>query len=126
MTKTMFEMVCEFLVATGRPIPPLPARMTDGLALLWQRLDEEETREYYDALKVQPMADVAKELADRIYILLGHAATMGLHRFDEVFAEVHRSNMSKLGSDGRPILREDGKVLKGPDYWPPYLDGLVR
>jgi predicted HAD superfamily Cof-like phosphohydrolase len=121
----MYEMVRSFLYVSGRPVPDVPERMRDDLAMLWQRLDEEETREYYDALKVQPMAGVAKDLADRIYILLGHAATMGLTRFDEIFAEVHRSNMSKLGADGKPVLRSDGKVLKGPKYTPPDLTGLV-
>mgnify|MGYP001604260912 CR=1 FL=1 len=122
---TMLEMVQEFLLATGRPMPYAPERLTGDLAKLWQRLDEEETREYYDALKVQPMADVAKEPADRIYVLLGHAATMGLTRFDEIFAEVHRSNMSKLGLDGKPVLREDGKVMKPEGWQPPDLSGLV-
>jgi predicted HAD superfamily Cof-like phosphohydrolase len=99
--------------------------MQDALAMLWQRLDEEETREYYTALAIEPMSGVAKELADRIYILLGHAVTMGLTNFDAIFAEVHRSNMSKLGADGRPVLRADGKILKGPAYRPPDIAPLV-
>lgn len=122
---TPFEMVREFLQANGKVAPDEPVRMQDALAMLWQRLDEEETREYYTALAIEPMSGVAKELADRIYILLGHAVTMGLTNFDAIFAEVHRSNMSKLGADGRPVLRADGKILKGPAYRPPDIAPLV-
>lgn len=56
-----------------------------------------------------------KELADLRYVVEGAAVTFGLP-LDEAYAEVHRSNMSKLGNDGKPIYREDGKVLKGPNY----------
>lgn len=58
---------------------------------------------------------VAKELADLLYVTYGTAASFGID-IDKVFKEVHRSNMSKLGEDGKPIYREDGKVLKGPNY----------
>lgn len=122
---TQFEMVREFLISFGKECPHSPIAMSDTDASLWSRLDDEETVEYYEARRGGDMADVAKELADRIYILLGHAATLGLMRFDEIFAEVHRSNMSKLGADGKPIYRADGKIMKGPRYKPPSLDRFL-
>lgn len=66
-------------------------------------------------------AKLTKELADLMYVTIGTAVTFGLP-LEEVFAEVHKSNMSKLGEDGKPIYREDGKVLKGEDYREPNLD----
>lgn len=69
-------------------------------------------------------ARVLKELADCIYVLYGLAVTMGLP-IDIAFNRVHKSNMSKLGYDGKPIYREDGKVMKGPNYSPPNLEDLV-
>lgn len=66
-------------------------------------------------------AALTKELADLMYVTIGTAITFGLP-LEEVFAEVHRSNMSKLGEDGKPIYREDGKVLKGPNYKEPDLE----
>lgn len=61
------------------------------------------------------MAKTAKELADILYVVYGAAANFGID-LDKVFAEVHRSNMTKLGPDGKPVYREDGKILKGPNY----------
>ena len=68
-------------------------------------------------------AAFTKELADLLYVTYGMAVTFGLP-IDEVFERVHRSNMSKLGPDGKPLYRDDGKVLKGPNYQPPKLDDL--
>ena len=65
-----------------------------------------------------------KEMADVQYVVSGSSVTFGLP-IDEVFARVHESNMSKLGPDGKAIHREDGKVLKGPNYHPPVLDDLA-
>lgn len=64
---------------------------------------------------------LTKELADLMYVTIGTAITFGLP-LEEVFAEVHKSNMSKLGEDGKPVYREDGKVLKGPNYKEPDLE----
>jgi len=69
-------------------------------------------------------AEMMKEMADVQYVLSGSAVTFGLP-IDKVYARVHDSNMSKLGDDGKPLRREDGKVLKGPNYHPPVLDDLV-
>lgn len=69
-------------------------------------------------------AKLLKELADLQYVLSGAAVALGLP-LQEAFNRVHKSNMSKLGDDGKPYYREDGKVIKGPNYNPPVLDDLV-
>ncbi len=69
-------------------------------------------------------ADCLKELADLVYVCYQYAANMGWD-LDEALHRVHESNMSKLDENGKPIYREDGKVLKGPNYAPPNLDDLV-
>ena len=66
-----------------------------------------------------------KELADLVYVCFQYAENMDWD-LEEAMFRVHKSNMSKLGFDGKPIYREDGKVLKGPNYQPPYLDDLVN
>ena len=69
-------------------------------------------------------AEALKELADLVYVAYQYAENMGWF-LDEALDRVHKSNMSKLGKDGKPIYREDGKVLKGPNYKPPNLEDLV-
>ena len=70
---------------------------------------------------------IADALGDQLYILLGTIVKHGMqHVIVDVFNEIHRSNMSKLGPDGEPILREDGKILKGPGYFPPDIDSVLR
>lgn len=92
-------------------------------------LHAEEHAELMDALKWAnaPLAPgserialegLARELADVVYVAYGTALTYGID-LDAALAEVHRANMSKLGADGRPIQREDGKVIKGPNFEPP-------
>ena len=69
-------------------------------------------------------SEALKELADLIYVAYQYAENMGWF-LDEALDRVHKSNMSKLGEDGKPIYREDGKVLKGPNYKPPSLTDLI-
>ncbi len=83
-------------------------------------LIEEEAAEFRTAVEAGDLVEVADAIADLLYVVYGAALTFGIPA-DEVFAEVHRSNMTKLGSDGLPIYRDDGKVLKGPHYSPPEL-----
>ncbi len=68
--------------------------------------------------------DTLKELADLVYVCYQYAENLGWD-LDEALNRVHRSNMTKLGEDGEPVYREDGKVLKGPNYQPPNLSDLV-
>ena len=69
--------------------------------------------------------ETADALADLIYVIYGMALETGID-LASVLAEVQRSNMSKLGADGKPVYREDGKVLKGPDYFPPNVEAVLR
>ena len=69
-------------------------------------------------------ADCLKEIADLVYVCYQYAENMGWF-LDEALDRVHKSNMSKLGEDGKPVYREDGKVLKGPNYEPPILTDLI-
>ena len=68
--------------------------------------------------------ETADALADLIYVIYGMALETGID-LASVLAEVQRSNMSKLGADGKPVYREDGKVLKGPDYFPPNVEAVL-
>jgi predicted HAD superfamily Cof-like phosphohydrolase len=90
----------------------------------------EEFKEFLDAENqlikgfVVNATDTLKELADLVYVCYQYAENLGWD-LDEALYRVHQSNMSKLGEDGKPIYREDGKVLKGPNYQPPNLSDLV-
>ena len=95
----------------------------DNEMMQWSLIDE-EFREFEKAAQFEPDADTLKELADLVYVCAQYAANMGWD-LDEALRLVHESNMSKLGSDGKPLRRADGKVLKGPNYKAPDLTGLV-
>jgi predicted HAD superfamily Cof-like phosphohydrolase len=82
----------------------------------------EENEEYLEAANNNDLVEVADALGDMLYILCGTILTHGMqHIIEDVFAEIQDSNMSKLGLDGKPIYREDGKVMKGPNYRRPDL-----
>ena len=87
-------------------------------------LISEEYQEFMYAIKNEGYEQELKELADLVYVCYQYAENMGWD-LDETMDRVHKSNMSKLGLDGRPIRRNDGKVLKGPNYQPPNLKDLV-
>ena len=90
-------------------------------------LMKEENEEYLEAAKNKDMIEVADALGDMLYILCGTILSHGMqHKITEVFDEIQRSNMSKLGSDGKPIYREDGKVLKGPSYFKPDIKSVLE
>ena len=87
---------------------------------------QEELDEYKEACKEEKILEVADALADQLYILCGTILAHGMQDIiEDVFNEVHRSNMSKLGIDGKPVLRADGKVLKGPDYFKPDIGKYI-
>ncbi|MDB2363641.1 nucleoside triphosphate pyrophosphohydrolase family protein [Flavobacteriales bacterium] len=89
-------------------------------------LMREENEEYLEAAQAGDMVEVADALGDQLYILLGTILKHGMQdKIEEVFNEIQRSNMSKLGEDGKPIYREDGKVLKGPNYFKPNIDKIL-
>lgn len=89
-------------------------------------LMKEENEEYLEACEENNMVEIADALADKLYILCGTIVSHGMqHIIDDLFTEVHRSNMSKLGPDGKPIYREDGKILKGENYSAPELKSII-
>ena len=86
----------------------------------------EENEEYLEAANNNDLVEVADALGDMLYILCGTILEHGMqYKIEEVFNEIQRSNMSKLGADGKPIYREDGKVLKGPNYFKPNIEKIV-
>ncbi|MBT8186241.1 MAG: nucleoside triphosphate pyrophosphohydrolase family protein [Croceitalea sp.] len=89
-------------------------------------LMDEENREYLEAANKDDLVEVADALGDMLYILCGTIIEHGMqHKIEEVFNEIQRSNMSKLGENGEPIYREDGKVLKGPNYFKPNIGAIL-
>lgn len=99
----------------------------DREALLRYKLIREENEEYLDAALRGDLVEVADALGDILYILCGTLLKHGLEdRIHEVFREIQRSNMSKLGADGKPIYREDGKVMKGPGYFKPDIAAAME
>jgi predicted HAD superfamily Cof-like phosphohydrolase len=90
-------------------------------------LMKEENEEYLEAVQNNDLIEIADALGDMLYILCGTIIEHGLqHKIEEVFDEIQRSNMSKLGEDGSPIYREDGKVMKGPNYFKPDFSTILR
>ncbi|KJD35725.1 hypothetical protein PW52_08260 [Tamlana sedimentorum] len=90
-------------------------------------LMKEENEEYLEAAQNNDLVEVADALGDMLYILCGTIIEHGMqHKIEEVFAEIQNSNMSKLGENGEPIYREDGKVLKGPNYFKPDIAKILK
>ena len=95
--------------------------------LLRYELMREENEEYLEAANNGDLVEVADALGDMLYILCGTIIEHGMQdKIEEVFNEIQRSNMSKLGQDGKPIYREDGKVLKGPNYFKPNIKAILE
>ena len=129
----MLDEVTDFHEAFGHPINEYPS--TEEIELRFNLIKEEfaetadELADYSEFVEknsrnLTPAGfeelytirmQLTKELADMLYVIYGTAVSFGLP-LEQVFEEVHKSNMSKLGEDGKPILREDGKILKGPNY----------
>ncbi len=87
----------------------------------------EENEEYLEAAKNNDLIEVADALGDMLYILCGTILSHGMqHKIEAVFNEIQRSNMSKLGADGEPIYRADGKVMKGPNYFKPNIESILN
>jgi len=96
------------------------ANIDKDVFLLRHRLMSEENSEYLEACKEGDLTEIADALGDMMYILCGTILAHGLQdKIENIFEEIQRSNMSKLGSDGKPIYREDGKIMKGPNYFKP-------
>ena len=126
--KKRIAAVHEFHSAFGLGINQKPvADLGEAKNLLRYNLMKEENEEYLEAANNNDLTEVADALGDMLYILCGTIIEHGMqHKIEEVFDEIQRSNMSKLGSDGKPVLREDGKVLKGPNYFKPDIKKVLE
>ena len=90
-------------------------------------LMDEENKEYLEAAQNNDLIEVADALGDMLYILCGTIIAHGMQdKIEEIFDEIQRSNMSKLGLDGKPIYRKDGKVMKGPKYFKPNIKTILQ
>ncbi len=125
--KKRIAAVKEFHSAFGLGINEKPkADLGKAKNLLRFNLMKEENEEYLEAANNNDLTEVADALGDMLYILCGTIIEHGMqHKIEEVFDEIQSSNMSKLGADGKPIYREDGKVLKGPNYFKPDIDRIL-
>ena len=127
MTISLSKCLAEFHIAFGcTRNQSFKTNTIEGteLLLLKKRLINEEINEVFEAIKEKNDTHVLKELVDLVVVCVGMADTYGWD-FDNAFKRVHESNMSKLDDEGKPIYREDGKVLKSKNYKAPYLDDLV-
>lgn len=103
------------------------ASLGESKNLLRYNLMKEENEEYLQAVQDNDLTEIADALGDMLYILCGTILEHGLqHKIEAVFDEIQRSNMSKLGQDGQPIYREDGKVIKGPNYFKPNIESILK
>ena len=103
------------------------ARVGEATIALRHRLMAEENEEYLEAALAGDAVEVADALGDMMYILCGTILSHGMqHIIEEIFEEIQASNMSKLGADGKPIYREDGKVMKGPNYFKPNIGAILE
>lgn len=118
--KKQLNQLNQFQIAYNSTRNTKPTLISTDDYNLRYKLGKEELDEYLEACNNGDIIEVADALADQLYILLGTMISHGMQDvIEDIFDEVHRSNMSKLGLDGKPIYREDGKVLKGPNYSPP-------
>lgn len=122
------KQVQAFYEAFNMPLPETMRYLHKERALLRHKLIQEEVGELLEASMSAggTLVDVADAITDCFYILIGTAIEYGISgKLPALFDEVHESNMSKLGEDGKPIYREDGKVMKGPNYKKPNLKSIV-
>ena len=119
-TISNFEKVGDFMEAFGQEVLYIPTLPGFNLSELRLDLIEEEVQELRDGLDKKSMFEIADALTDILYVVYGAGHAFGID-LDDCFSEVHRSNMTKLGDNGRPLYREDGKVMKGPNYSEPDL-----
>ena len=126
--KKQIAAVKEFHSAFGLGIQEKPvADLGKAKNKLRFDLMQEENEEYLQAANNNDLTEIADALGDMLYILCGTIIEHGMqYKIEEVFDEIQSSNMSKLGTDGKPIYREDGKVLKGPNYFKPDLASILK
>lgn len=125
--KHISDRVVEWCDATDIQINEEPSTIAMERYRLRFNLMAEENVEYLEACAAEDVTEIADALGDMLYILIGTALEHGMHNhLERIFHEIHRSNMSKMGEDGKAIRREDGKILKGPNYFRPNIDQIIK
>ena len=119
-----FEKVKKFMQTFGQDVKTKPSFPNDKIVDLRSSLIDEELSELKEAVKNQDITEVADALTDILYVTYGAGHAFGIN-LDKCFEEVQNSNMSKLGSDGKPIYNDKGKVMKGPNYFTPDLNKFI-
>ena len=121
---TNFESVKKFMETFGQEIREKASFPDDKITSLRYDLIKEELEELKEAMDNRDIKEVADALTDILYVTYGAGHAFGID-LDKCFEEVQNSNMSKLGSDGKPIYNDMGKVMKGPNYFKPDLGKFV-
>ena len=122
---TNFDRVKKFMETFGQEVQTKPEFPSEKIVKLRYDLIKEELDEFEQALKEQNLKEVADSLTDILYVTYGAGHAFGIN-LDKCFDEVQKSNMSKLGEDGKPIYNKDGKVMKGPKYFQPNLSKFLK
>ena len=121
---TNFEKVGAFMKTFGQEVKLRPSLSTDKINKLRLSLIKEELDELKEAISKKDLVEIADALTDILYVTYGAGHAFGIN-LDDCFEEVQKSNMSKLGDDGKPIYNELGKVMKGPKYFKPNLNKFL-
>tara|TARA_Y100000590_G_scaffold381969_1_gene451564 strand:- start:119 stop:490 length:372 start_codon:yes stop_codon:yes gene_type:complete len=122
---TNFNSVKKFMEIFGQEVKTKAEFPSEKIIKLRYDLIKEELNEFEQALKDKDLKEVADSLTDILYVTYGAGHAFGID-LDKCFNEVQRSNMSKLGEDGKPIYNEHGKVMKGPKYFQPDLGKFIK
>ena len=122
---TNFEKVGLFMKTFGQEVKSKPALSTKKINDLRIELIGEELEEFKEAIKNNDLKEAVDALTDILYVTYGAGHAFGVN-LDKCFDEVQRSNMSKLGMDGKPIYNDKGKVMKGPNYFKPDLSKFLK
>ena len=125
--ESQFNKVKEWCEATDIAVAEKPTTIPEDRYRLRFNLMAEENVEYLEACAAGDEVEIADAIGDMLYILLGTALEHGMQDYlKKIFTEIHSSNMSKMGKDGKPIRREDGKILKGPNYFKPSFEAILK
>lgn len=125
--KEIIEAVELFHNSFGIENNTKPTTIPENDYRLRYHLMKEENEEYLEAAETNNLVEIADALGDQLYILCGTLLKHGLqHKIEEIFFEIQRSNMSKLDENGKPIYREDGKILKSNLYFKPNIEKLLK
>ena len=122
---TNFEKVGQFMKTFGQEVKNKPGLSSEKINNLRISLINEELEEFKEAIKNNDLKEAIDALTDILYVTYGAGHAFGVN-LDKCFDEVQKSNMSKLGENGKPIYNEAGKVMKGPNYFKPDLSKFIK